>query len=104
MWRILVNDDEVKKLVCKILQTECNSVKNKIIVYSIINGTGSKNLKSINERTRRCKSNFWFIDKKKCTLHLILLIYILITWSIFYVYSTSLPNTPWKVHNYFNDI
>lgn len=46
MWRILVNDDEVKKLVCKILQTECNSVKNKIIpvVYSIINGTGSKNL------------------------------------------------------------
>lgn len=43
MWRILVNDDEVKKLVCKILQTECNSVKNKI-VYSIINGTGSKNL------------------------------------------------------------
>lgn len=38
MWRILVNDDEVKKLVCKILQTECNSVKNKI------NGTGSKNL------------------------------------------------------------
>lgn len=44
MWRILVNDDEVKKLVCKILQTKCNSVKNKIIVYSIINGTGSKNL------------------------------------------------------------
>lgn len=44
MWRILVNDDEVKKLVCKILHTECNSVKNKIIVYSIINGTGSKNL------------------------------------------------------------
>lgn len=44
MWRILVNDDEVKKLVCKILQTECNSVKNKIIVYSNINGTGSKNL------------------------------------------------------------